>query len=131
MWRFSKEAGWREAESFLLAAEKDDCSEELLECGFPTEPTFRLGKSEEFAVEIYKRVMDGTFVAYKNAKTGKALEIPKAIDVKDEFLAFVEVGGTYYEVAIPTLPVLITFLSQLVPICRELRENATRQDKVD
>jgi len=131
MWRFSKDNGWREAEGFLVATDKDDCAEGLLECGFPTEPTFQLGKSEEFAVEVYRRVIDGTFVAYKNTKTGKVLDIPKAIDVKDEFLAFVEVGGKYHEVAIPTLPDLILFLSQLVPICRELRENSLRGFKLE
>jgi len=118
MWRFSKDSGWQEAESFLLAADKDDCRDELHECGFLSEPTIQLGKSEELAVEIYHRFKDGAFIVYKNPKTGKALEIPKAIDVKDEFLAMVEVD-------------LIAFLSQLVPICRELRENAARREQVN
>jgi hypothetical protein len=120
-WRYTKAEGWRETESLLLATDKDDWQEELHECGFLTEPAIKLGVSEKFGVEVYHKFKDGNFVAFKSGMTGKPLAIPEAKDVKDKFLGIVDVGGTCHEVFLPDLPDLVSFLSELEAICREVR----------
>ncbi len=121
-WRYSKAEGWKELNSLLATTDKDNWEEELFECGFGTEPTLELGVAEKFNVEIYQKIQDGDFIAYTEG--GKPLEIPRAIDIKDEFLAVVNVAGVCHEVALPKLPDLISFLSDIVPICREARQSS-------
>ena len=109
--------------SLLASTDKDNWEDELIECGFGTEPTLEIGVPEKLKVEIYRKIKDGAFVAFTEG--GKELEIPRAIDIKDEFLAVVEIGGVFHEVALPKLPDLLSFLSEIVPICREARQSST------
>jgi hypothetical protein len=125
MFRYSVQNGWQEIESFLHATGEAEIADELMACGFLSEPSFQIGAEDEFSVEVYRRHDSvGQYVAYLNPNTGKPLSVPKAIEAKDEYFAYVIVGSMCNEVVCPHLPDLLSLLSQLTPICREVRENS-------
>jgi hypothetical protein len=111
-WRYSKDEGWKELKTLLEAAHKDDADDELSECGFFTEPTIQIGVPEKFHVMIHTRLTDG-----------------KVKEVKDDFVAIVVIGETSHQVALPHLPDLLSFLSQVTPICDEIKRSESAKKK--
>jgi len=115
MWCFSAAAGWSQIDDFLRTAEIDDCAEEKKLAGFSFIPTLAIGDTEgtSFCVEVYNRDC--------NSKNVKAPEY--------EFLAGVNIGGLIHYVGVPTLPDLLEFLRQTVPLSISIDDWTVRKEK--
>lgn len=108
-------AGWSQIEDFLITAETNDCAEERKLAGFSSIPALAIGDTEStsFCVEVYNRDC--------NPKNAKAPEY--------EFLAGVDIGGLINYVGVPTLPYLLEFLRQTVPLSISIDDWSIRKEK--
>lgn len=115
MWCFSAAAGWSQIEDFLSTPETDDCAEEKKLAGFSSMPTLSIGDTEgtSFCVEVYNRDFNPTNV-----------KVPEYA-----FLAGVVIGGLIHYVGVATLPDLLEFLRQTVPLSISIDDWTIRKEK--
>jgi len=103
MWKFTAKDGWKEIEDFLAKHDVADCDKELALSGFSSICAVNVGDEEGmFSVEIRSRSF-GT-----EQGTGEGTNY--------EYLGAVLVGTGVRYVAIPTLPDLLEFMRQTIPL---------------